>query len=428
MRRLYWRIYTGFVVIVLIFALMLAGLWYWSPADSDRDQTQRAIGLTLGELLPGADQSATQLQAVLKRLGRRFDASLTVYDPRGRFIAGSSASSGPDLEDPVSGPIRGPGRRGYALSLPDGRWIVAHKDRHRRGSLLVIILALALAIAIGAHPLARRITRRLERLKHHLDALAGGDLSARVAVEGHDEVADLARHFNHAAERIEALVEAQRSTLASASHELRTPLTRIRMAVELFDGTEEAEKRAALAAAIVTDIGELDDLIEELLLASRLRARPGPGHLEDVDLLELVAEEGARVGAKINGDAVPVRASSRLLRRLLRNLFENARRYGRSDEDRADIEASVYRHPDGAIGIRIEDQGPGVPEALRERIFEPFFRPPGIREGQDPGVGLGLSLVREIARHYGGDVRCEQRPEGGSRFEVSLHLAQSSQV
>ena len=128
-------------------------------------------------------------------------------------------------------------------------------------------------------------------------------------------MADLARHFNHAAERIEALVEAQRSTLASASHELRTPLTRIRMAVELFAGSTDQEKRAALAAAIATDIEELDDLIEELLLASRLKAQPHDQHREVLDLRELLAEEGQRVEATVRGDLLRIEASPRLLRR-----------------------------------------------------------------------------------------------------------------
>ncbi len=424
MRRLYWRIYTGFVLVVFIFALMLAGLWYWSPADSERERTLQAISVTLGEMLPGADRPVAELQSVLARLGQRFNTSLSVYESGGGFIAASTGDREAAFGEPESGWIHehNTGSQGYSLSLPDGRWLVARKDHHRRKPLLPIILALGLAIAIGAHPLARRITRRLERLKTHVDALGQGDLGARVAVEGRDEVADLARHFNLTAQRIEALVEAQRATLASASHELRTPLTRIRMAVELIAGTPESVKREALLGGIVSDISELDDLIEELLLASRLRAHPEPDNAERIELLALMAQEGARVGAQVTGEALQVDASTRLVRRLLRNLFENAQRYGRNEDGRAEIQASVHRSADNLIVIQVEDNGPGVPEGQRERIFEPFFRPPGLHEGDDPGVGLGLSLVRDIARHYGGDVSCEQRPEGGSRFEVTLQL------
>jgi signal transduction histidine kinase len=105
-----------------------------------------------------------------------------------------------------------------------------------------------------------------------------------------------------------------------------------------------------------------------------------------------------------------------MLRRLARNLFENARRYGAGSP----IEASVVAKTDATARLCIEDRGPGVPEAEREKIFEPFYRPAGIRESADGGVGLGLSLVRKIAEHHGGSVRCVAREGGGTRFEVQL--------
>jgi signal transduction histidine kinase len=188
-------------------------------------------------------------------------------------------------------------------------------------------------MAIGAYPLVRRTTRRLERLQARVEALGAGDLTARVEVEGKDEVARLARSFNHAVTRIERLVQAQRTVLAGASHELRSPLTRIRMAVELLPGDHRPELRARLSQ----DIAELDALIGELLLASRLEALEQLERMEDVDLLALLAEEGARTAAEVSGTPVCIQGDPRLLRRLLRNLLENARRYA-SDSL---IEASV---------------------------------------------------------------------------------------
>ncbi|TDJ62036.1 MAG: HAMP domain-containing protein, partial [Proteobacteria bacterium] len=113
-----------------------------------------------------------------------------------------------------------------------------------------MVALLAIAIAIGVYPLARRITGRLERLQTQVDQLGAGDLTARVEVLGKDEVANLARSFNRAADRIENLVEAKRMMLASASHELRTPLTRIRMAVELLDDSDRPELRQKIAEDI----------------------------------------------------------------------------------------------------------------------------------------------------------------------------------
>jgi signal transduction histidine kinase len=162
------------------------------------------------------------------------------------------------------------------------------------------------------------------------------------------------------------------------------------------------------------DIHELDALIEELLLASRLSAGERLDEHEPVELLALTAEEGARVGARVGGTPVTLRGDARALRRLLRNLFENARRHGRG----ADIDARVEPAGDDGARIVVSDAGPGVEEAERERIFTPFYRPRGI--ASKSGSGLGLSLVRQIARRHGGDAHCLPREGGGSRFEVTL--------
>jgi signal transduction histidine kinase len=170
----------------------------------------------------------------------------------------------------------------------------------------------------------------------------------------------------------------------------------------------------ALKAGAERDLAELDALIGELLEASRLEAQ-GAARAEEVDLLALVAEEAARIGADVEGAPIVLRGDARLLRRLTRNLLENARRHGKGSP----VEARVGK--DGAAGARlsIADRGPGVPEPERERIFEPFYRPPGGAEAGE-GYGLGLALVRQIARAHGGDVRCRPREGGGTVFEVTL--------
>ena len=155
--------------------------------------------------------------------------------------------------------------------------------------LLLGLSLLLVVIAAGSYPVVRRVTRRSERLQAQVEALGAGELTARVKVEGNDEVAELARSFNRTAERIERLVGAQKSVLANVSHELRTPLARMRMTLELLPGEERPELRHRLAK----DIAELDELIGELLLASQLDAREGAMHIEEVDLLALAAEEAA---------------------------------------------------------------------------------------------------------------------------------------
>jgi signal transduction histidine kinase len=263
---------------------------------------------------------------------------------------------------------------------------------------------------VGAYPVVRRTTRRLERLQTSVEALGAGDLAARVKVEGRDEVAALASSFNRSAERIERLVGAHKSLLANASHELRSPLARIRMAVEML----KPDARPELRAELERDIAELDALVDEILLASRLDAGPALDAREPVDLLALAAEECARLDAVLDGEPVTVPGDPRLLRRLIRNLLENARRYGAGSA----IEVGVRRVGDRAE-LGVCDRGPGVPEPERERIFEPFYRPAGARE-REGGVGLGLALVRQIARRHGGEASCRARDGGGSCFTVLL--------
>ena len=148
-------------------------------------------------------------------------------------------------------------------------------------SLLALVVVLFLAIAVGAYPIIRRLTRRLETLKRGVEAFGQGALDRRVPVEGRDEVATLATSFNLAAERIEALVRSHKSLLANASHELRSPLARLKMATSLLsDAAPDEREREHLRAEINTDIAELDGLVDEVLLASRLEAAPAPEQLE----------------------------------------------------------------------------------------------------------------------------------------------------
>jgi signal transduction histidine kinase len=135
-----------------------------------------------------------------------------------------------------------------------------------------------------------------------------------------------------------------------------------------------------------------------------------------VDLLALAAEEGARVDAAADGSSATVAGDERLLRRALRNLLENARRYGGGDV------SVIVATAGNQATLQVCDRGPGVPAAQRERIFEPFYRLPGHAE-QAGGVGLGLSLVKQIAERHGGSVRCTARDGGGSCFELRFPLA-----
>ncbi|MFZ1102550.1 MAG: ATP-binding protein, partial [Hyphomicrobiaceae bacterium] len=279
--------------------------------------------------------------------------------------------------------------------------------------LIAFLGAIALAVAVCAYPLVRHLTRRLERLQAGVEQLGAGDLSARVNVEGKDEVAKLAASFNRAAARIEDLVGSHKLLLANASHELRTPLSRIRMGVELLKEAADARRKADLER----DIAELDALIDGILLSSRLDAVKGLDRREEIDLLALAAEEAARYEhCTVAGEPVTVCGDRTLLRRMMRNLIENAERHGAPP---VDIGVRPETGNGGAhASVTVSDRGPGVAPADRERVFTPFYRIPGRDHGS--GAGLGLTLVRQIARQHGGKAEWAGTPERPSTIRIVL--------
>ena len=293
------------------------------------------------------------------------------------------------------------------------------------------LVLLALSIGIAAYPVVRGMSRRLERLQQGVESLGAGDLSARVMVEGEDEVARLAHSFNRSASQIEQLVKAHKTLLANASHELRTPLARIRLAVELMKDSIDPKRRAGLES----DIAELGWLVDEILLASRLDAVSEAPVRHELDLLALAAEECARYDeAHLEGQPVTLHGDARLLRRLLRNLLENAARHGSPP-----TQVRIAQKSNTAT-ILVWDGGPGIAPAEWDNVFRPFYRPrfaldappadgvysdtrgPGMAGASPGGTGLGLPLVRQIARHHGGDARCTRLDDGRSGFLVTLPL------
>ena len=311
-----------------------------------------------------------------------------------------------------------------------------------RGPLGIFILlsVLALAIGLGAYPVTRRMTKRLEKLQSSMERWGQGQLDTRADVAGDDEVARLGVYFNQAATRIEALLKSHQNMLANTSHELRTPLARLRMAIELL-GTKPITLKNR--GEIERNIRELDDLVEEILLHSRLDARLEQSreeHKTHVDLIGLAAQECARYGVSLRTSMqqAEVWGQEKLLQRLMRNLLQNAKRYGGQATQPIDTDfgpsqpAAIETERENAMEMQIKrapksndfyievlDRGPGVPEAYREKIFEAFFRLPSAAE-HEGGVGLGLALVRSIAAHHGGSVECLERSGGGSCFRVRL--------
>jgi signal transduction histidine kinase len=468
LKSLYLRIYLTVVVALALFAIG-SGWLFQREVMHERTRQEAQAGERLSawadllqNSLPPADAPPEEQARALGEWSQRLRLPMALDAQSGARLAASESylRRTADAEAP----------RGLAVRLDDGRvlWVLRGMGNGPRGmgnaprgagvpgpganappwlrgaGLAALLVLLFLAVAAGAFPVVRRLTRRLESLKQGVQRFGEGALGQRVDASGKDEVAAVAASFNQAAERIEVLVNSHKSLLANASHELRSPLARMRMALSLMeDGGTPTAQRERLAQELRTNIGELDALVEEVLLASRLDAQAAVFTPQPVDVIALAAEEAAQVGAEVQAqDArLMVQGDERLLRRALRNLLENARRYGVSDsgtEGPSDGELHAQRaseitpHAQRASGItlhaqregtrielRVCDRGPGVPEALRQRIFEPFFRLPGHAE-REGGVGLGLALVRQIAQRHHGSVRCEDNPGGGGCFVLSL--------
>ena len=375
MRRLYVKLYLALLASLAVFALAAGVLWHALGHEPGPRRGAEFAARLAQNALPPLAAPASEQQAAVEKLAAGIPGAVALLAPDGSRLAISGS-------DPASGTGT------WRLRLADGRVLAVRMERPRGGGLALLAMIL-LAVGLGAYPVVRRLTRRIERLQQAVESLGAGELSARVRVEGRDEVARLAESFNRAAARIEELVGAHRSLLANASHELRTPLARIRMAVELVKADADPARKAALAR----DIAELDALIDEILMASRLDATPQLA-LEKVDLLGLVAEECARYdGVALDGEPVSVRGDARLLRRAVRNLLDNALRHGARP-----VHVTLRAEADGST-LRVRDAGPPIAQSERERIFEPFFR--GARPAA--GSGLGLAIVRQIARLHGGE-------------------------
>ena len=472
MRKLYLKIYIAVLAAIVLFALLAGLSWKYFSTEAERGGASRwqmqLIRSVSGQMFP-QDISLEAAQATLDKLNADTKLDLGLYSSSQQRIAYAGdappvvmpnnvrdamlerrrnrgkEASGRDLNNQRSGSgmTQGPaeGSPMFAISLPGDRalLVTGYAPRRPQGGpmgpgpfgFIGMLLLIAAGIGAGSYPVIRKLTKQLEALRASVDRFGRGELSERAVVQGKDEVGALAASFNTSAQRIEQQIAAQRSLLANASHELRSPLARLKMALTLNDSGAEAQR----------NIAELDDLIEEILLASRLDASFGSQPLKTglTDLAGLAAEECAKTGAQLHlvgPTVIPVHdpehepthahtldhiysdwtlpVDAKLIRRLIRNLLENAKRYAPQTPASCTIASTKI-----AITIAVEDRGPGVELAQRERIFEPFYRLPGTSE-KTGGVGLGLSLCRQIVRHHRGEIVCTSREGGGSRFIVTL--------
>lgn len=453
MSRLYLRIFLSFwlVIILTISAVVLINDQLERAQRDDVElseraqrmagnlQTRAASALARG----GRDGLARWAESVPER-GRRL--TVFVFDAQGQELLDRRPPrdvrrmSGQWLND---GTVPTPQRRGQftaAITDPDhGAFLILLSPPPRPvflrlfgplGLVGLIVLAIVFSGLVCLW-LARTISRPVQQLRLAGQALGRGDFSARApgnATRRGDELGDLARDFNRMAERLQGLIDGQRQLLRDVSHELRSPLARIQVALALAEDSPEAAGRSGYLARIEADIERLDQLIGEILSFARISQDSEPERVS-MDLGELIADiaEAARLEGQprritISSDgpeSLRIRANEELLHRAIENVVRNALRHS---PEGGQVDLIVLTPMAGQVEIRVEDQGPGVPEERLADIFDPFVRLSPERGEQSGGGGIGLAIARAAIERHAGSIQARNRRPSGLSIAIRLPI------
>lgn len=419
-KRLHLQIYAT-IILSLVLVVVISALTFWAvDKDDSAPEVRTIISTLIANALPAASTPIDEQKTAFLKLINDIEVDASLFSQNGDVIA----SKGDKLELPenvseLKGWKRVRNNDVWLVELRDGRWLVVgdSADHNPAGALLWLFLLLssvALGVGIASYPFVCRLTRRLEKLQSGVEQIGLGDLTVRVDVEGKDEIAGLARSFNHSTEQIERLVTSHKTLLANASHELRTPLSRIRLGLEMYQDNHDEKRLCALKS----DILELDSLIEEIMLMSRLDNNSSGMTIEDVNLVAIIRQEAKHhpdvtIEGSIDsntGDTIP--GNARLLRRVVQNLIGNAFKHGAPP---VKIELG---QTDQSVHFTVSDNGPGVSTDERAKIFERFYR--GADRQNVEGYGLGLPLVKQIIDAHNGEVEiCERE---GFSIKISLPI------
>ncbi|QHI10943.1 sensor histidine kinase BfmS [Acinetobacter haemolyticus] len=276
-------------------------------------------------------------------------------------------------------------------------------------------------LSLGVYGLILPLERKIRQVRYALNKMKSGDLSLRVPIEGSDEMANLASTYNNMSDHIQRLIEAQRELMRAVSHELRTPVARIRFGMEMLAEEDDYNYRIQQVDMIDKDIEALNTLIDEIMTYAKLEQGTPSLDFEEVVLVEVLDQvametEALKTQKEIELIApslvLKVDAERRYLHRVVQNLVGNAVRYC---DNKVRVSGGV--RADGQAYVCVEDDGPGIPEEDRSRIFEAFARLDDSRTRASGGYGLGLSIVSRIAYWFGGTIQVDQSPNlGGARF------------
>ena len=412
MRRSFIRLVVGSVLAV--WALGFVALFAYSRTLSWTDERARTNGVFLAHELLDEDPPDRRAQRV-RELQRHFEADLaliTLADLEKRL--GRPAQPGDQIPHRVS-----PREEWYFLVFRDGQGALAvgpvDPTRAPPGFIPVGVLLAVLAVPLIAGLIAIRVERQVRKVERAGEALATGELSARVD-NARGPSSELAAAFNAMAERVELLVRSRDELVQAVSHELGSPLSRLRFQVELLQNESE-EQRVERLAAMTRELDELDELVSELLRyvqsdhveLEREEFDPSReiGQLAELARLEAPENRPVHVDLDLPREA-SVFADRRLFQRAVENLLRNAVQQSRG---RVRLELTQQ---DEDVRAAIHDDGPGIPEELREKVLTPFFRLQTDRGRKTGGVGLGLAIVSRIMDQHGGRIAIDSSPLGGA--------------
>jgi len=276
--------------------------------------------------------------------------------------------------------------------------------------LTVAAAAGIILVSVAAALMARRVVRPLSELTKaaSVGATSGG-VVPRVPETGPEDVRAAAAAFNAMNEKVAKTLESQRHLLSAVGHDLRTPITAMRINLEFVADDD-------LRQGLMRNLDELQDLTEQVLGAARGSGGESKRNVDLSALVESLCTDLDEMGEPVHWDLsapAPIVCRPNEIRRAVRNLVDNAVAYG------GEAEVKITDAP-GAYEIVVEDKGPGIPEADRQRVFEPFVRLESSRNREGGGTGLGLTLVKAIAEGHGGQITLENRAEGGLRAIMKL--------
>jgi two-component system sensor histidine kinase CpxA len=458
MHRLFWKIFLSFWIVLLLFtaAIIFAASEYLDQIKEQRNESIRYETLT---------RQVAEAQAVLESDGveglkawaREVDSEemvpVLVLNAEGKDLLGREVSP-PALNrlrrsfDPkfATEPL---GLKIHpVIHRSDGTeyWLTHDFQSVTLGRFLqrprVIAIPVLFGVLIGALVcllLARYLTAPLKQLRLATEAYAAGDLSQRVGPllgARRDEIVDLAAAFDHMAEHLSALIASQKQLLIDVSHELRSPLSRVEVALGL------ARQRAGSHPApefdrIEREIERLNELIGQLLSLARLESNTQPPAPEPVDLRELLEAIVSDTTLEANArncilrfekrEPATIQGNAQLLHSAIENVVRNAVKY---TTEGTTVTLSMNRNPEhpGWIEIGVRDHGPGVPEDMLTRLFEPFVRVGDARDRSTGGYGVGLAIAERAVRLHGGQISAHNKQDGGMAVIIRLQAPAGDSV